>query len=311
MAGVPAVAHRRRWIAAAGIGCGVRPGIRWPVSYGRPRCRAKATYAHDPGHGQRPDGRRRRKSVPDCVASSREARSSQADRIRAGKKTSCCVTTRGRNARALNGLGRRLGALTARLLGPGVLGFDRRILATIRLAARRLPATELALTLRVLAVTLVPAPRLVLACASFAQADPPAWSAPSGRTVVLCFTVRGAHGSGNSQGKCSGRVCKHSPRALSKREQDPLSPVYRRLANQTANQTLSSLRSEPDAHGSAAVRTIVFPRTTPRDKWSHRRAGNKDPQRCPSNDHRLENKTMRQTVSSTRWEQDTGALPFA
>jgi len=31
--------------------------------------------------------------------------------------------------------------------------------------------------------------------------------------------------------------------------------------------------------------------------------------RCPSNDRLLENKTERQTVSSTRWEQEPGALP--
>ncbi len=32
--------------------------------------------------------------------------------------------------------------------------------------------------------------------------------------------------------------------------------------------------------------------------------------RRPSNDHRLENKTEKETVSSTRWEQGSGALPF-
>src|SRR5207248_1416158 len=31
--------------------------------------------------------------------------------------------------------------------------------------------------------------------------------------------------------------------------------------------------------------------------------------RCPSNGRLLENKTERQTVSSTRWEQEPGALP--
>jgi hypothetical protein len=151
------------------------------------------------------------------------------------------VTTRGHNVRVLNGLGRGLGALTALLLGLGVLGFDAGILATLSLAAGRLPAADLPQAFRVLAGALVPAPRLVLAPASFAQADPRARSAPSGRTAVLCFNVRGAHGSGNSQGKSSGRMRNHSPRALSKRDQDPFLPVYRLLANQKANQTLSSI----------------------------------------------------------------------
>ena len=45
-----------------------------------------------------------------------------------------------------------------------------------------------------------------------------------------------------------------------------------------------TLGVEPDAHRSVAVGTIDFPRTRPRDKWSHRRAGNKNPNRCRSGD---------------------------
>src|SRR5262249_12746478 len=99
-------------------------------------------------------------------------------------------------------------------------------------------ATELPPAFRVLAGALVPAPRLVLALAAFAQAPARVWSARPGQTPVALRNVKGAHGSGNSQGKSSGWMRDHSPRAPSKRDQDPSSPVSRRLANQTANQTL-------------------------------------------------------------------------
>jgi hypothetical protein len=69
------------------------------------------------------------------------------------------VTTRRHNLWVLNGLGRGLGALTARLLRLGVLGFDPGVLATLGLPPGCLPATNLALAFRVLAVALVPAPR--------------------------------------------------------------------------------------------------------------------------------------------------------
>ena len=46
---------------------------------------------------------------------------------------------------------------------------------------------------------------------------------------------------------------------------------HRRARNKTRN-------------GSAALQTIVFPGTRQRDKRSHRRAGNKNPERCPPND---------------------------
>jgi hypothetical protein len=87
-----------------------------------------------------------------------------------------------------------------------MLGFDAGVLATFSLAASRLPAVDLPQAFGVLAVALVPAPRLVFASTSFAQAYPPAWSAPSGQTAVLCFNVRDAHGSCDSQGKSSGRM---------------------------------------------------------------------------------------------------------
>ena len=232
MAGMPAAAHPRR-CAEAGIGCGVQPGIRWPASCGHPRCRARATYVPGPGRCERPGGRRCSNSEPGCAARSPAVRSSLADRIRGEGKISCCVTTRGRNFRVLNGLGRDFGSLPALLLGLGMLGFDADVLTTFGLAASRLPAADLTQAFRVLAIALVPASRLVLVSASFAQAGPTAWSAPSGQTAVALRTVKGAHGSGNSQGKSSGRMHEHSLRAHSKLETSAGFPVYRLLKNKT------------------------------------------------------------------------------
>jgi hypothetical protein len=286
MAGVPAAAHRRRWCAEAGIGCGVRPGIRGPASSGHPRCRERATSVPGPGRCERPGGRRCRNSEPGCAARSPGIRSSLADRIRGEKKIFCCVTTRGRNFRVLHGLGRDFGSLPALLLGLGLLGFDADVLTTFGLAASRLPAADLTPALRVLAIALVPAPRQVLASASFAQADPRARSPRSGQTAVAWRTVKGAHGSGNSQGKSSGRMREHSLRALSKLETNAGMPVYRLLENKTGEKTVSSSRWEQDMQRRAARRTIIDSRTRQRKKRSHRRAGNKTPERCPSDDRK-------------------------
>ena len=119
---------------------------------------------------------------------------------------------RGVTSEALNGLGRGLGSLTALLLCLGVLGFDLGVLATFGLPPRRLPAADLPQAFRLLAVALVPAPRLVLAPAPFAQADPQARSAPSGPAAMLSLNVAGAHGRSCSQGKARGECVEHSPR---------------------------------------------------------------------------------------------------
>ncbi len=205
-----------------------------------------ATYVPGLGRCQRPGGRRRSKSVPGCAARSQGVRSSLADRRREEEKIFCCVTTRRRNFRILNGFGRGLGALSAFLFSLGMLGFDAGILATFGLAASRLPALDLPLAFRVLAVALVPASWLILASAPFAQADPWAGSAPSGQMAVALRTVKGAYGSGNSQGKSSGRMRDHSLRALSRFDPDAFLPVYRCLENQTKRETVSSSRWEQD-----------------------------------------------------------------
>ena len=116
------------------------------------------------------------------------------------------MTTRRRNLWVFNGLGRDFGLLAALFLGLGVTVLDHGVLAASGLAASRQPAADFPLALWILAVALVPAPRQVLAFATFAQADPRARPAASGQTAVWLRNVRGAHGSGYSRGKSSGRM---------------------------------------------------------------------------------------------------------
>jgi len=208
----------RRCRSAAETGVGVRPGTRRPASCGHSMCREQATCVRGPGRCEPPDGRRDNSSVRGCGVSSRAAHSSPADRIREGKKSFCCVTTRRRNLWVFNGLRRSLDPLAARALGLGVPGFGKGVLAMFGLPLCRLPLADLAEAFRLLTVELVPAPWLVLAPAPFAQASPRARSAPSGLRSVLSLTLAGAHGRLDSQGKSSGRMCLHSPRALSKRD---------------------------------------------------------------------------------------------
>ena len=205
----------------AGWGCGLaaeggaagRLGTRWRASSARPRCREKATCVHGLGHCQRPADRRGRSSVRGCGASSRGVRGSLAARIREGKKTFCCVTTRRRKFWVLNGLRRGLDSLAARFLGLSVPGFGPDVLATLGLPPRGQPPADLSPAFGILAVALVPAPRLVLAPTPVAEANPRARSAPSGRTALFSRTLTSAHGRCLSQGKSSGRMFDHSPRA--------------------------------------------------------------------------------------------------
>ena len=165
------------------------------------------------------------------------------------------MTTRGRNFGVFNGLGRGLRALTALLFGLGMLGFDAVILTTFSLAASRLPTSDFPQAFRVLAVALVPASWLVLVPASFAKASPRTRSPRSGQTTVSLSTVEAADGSCNSQGKSSGRMLPHSPRAI-KLEQDAYPPVYRLLENKTERQTGSF-----DAPGTRTL-TLLTKRST-------------------------------------------------
>jgi hypothetical protein len=157
---------------AAGTGARERLDTRGPASCGHPRCREKATCVPDPGHYALPVGRQRSSTAPGCGPSSRGVRGSPAGRISEGKKRFCCVTTRLRNVWVRNGLERGPGSSTALLFRLGVATFSLGVLAMFGLAPGGLPATDLPLALRILAVALVPAPRHVLATTSFAQTGP-------------------------------------------------------------------------------------------------------------------------------------------
>jgi hypothetical protein len=161
----------------------------------------------------------------------------QPGRLHNGRqKIFCCVTTRWRNLWALSDLWCGLGPLAALFLYPRVLDFDFGVVAMLRLALRRLPAIDLSQAFRILAVPLVPTPRLVLTSARFVQAGPRAGAARSGLGTGLCLNVVVAHGRFDLPRESSGRMCHHSPRARSKREQNDCLPVYGCLKEQDRDQ---------------------------------------------------------------------------
>ena len=138
-----------------------------------------------------------------------------------GKKSPRGVTTRRCKFWFFNGLGQGLRSLAARLFGLRVLVFDVAVLATFGLPPGAAPAVQLALAIRMLAVALVVTTRPVFACAPVAQTRPRARTAPAARprlAAVSSRTLTSAHGRLDLPGESSGRVCNHSPRALSKRE---------------------------------------------------------------------------------------------
>jgi len=181
-------------------------------------------------------------TVPGCGTRPRGVRGSPVDRITEEKKKFCCVTTRRRNLWVFNGLGRSLGPLTALALGLGVLGFGLGVLAMFGLPPRCLPLADLAETFRLLAVALVPAPRLVGASAAFAHAAPWTRSAPSGRAVGLWFNVEGGPREDRSpKGKLGENVSAFSSGAFKSRTRQP-STSLSLGANKTKNKTNSAAR---------------------------------------------------------------------
>lgn len=195
-----------RWMRRVGAGTAGRgrPGTHRHASGGHSRCREPATCVRDPGHCRLPVGKRNSSSALGCGSSSGAVHDTPDDRIRESKKNFCYVTTRRRNLGVLRCLGIGFGLSAARTLGLSVLGFDLDVQAMSGLPLRRLPAADLPQAFRLLAVTLVPTPRLVLASAAFAQAHPRARSSRSGTARALWFNVAGAHGSAISQGTARG-----------------------------------------------------------------------------------------------------------
>jgi hypothetical protein len=171
-----------------------RPGIPACVLGGPGRCHAVATCVHDPVPGQPPGGRHRRSRLPGCAPTSGPVHSTPAGRTTAAGKNFCCVTTRRRSFRLFQGLWHRLGALAARTLRLGVLGFGAIMLASSGLPLCCLPAPYQAQAFGILAVPLVPTPRLIAAPTAFAQAD--AWPR-SPRTMLVTavwLIMAAAHG---------------------------------------------------------------------------------------------------------------------
>ena len=165
--------------------------------------------------------------MPGCGPRSRGLHGSLADRRAEAKKKFIYVTTRGRNFGVFNGLGHNLSLLTAHLFCLSASGSDMGILAPFGLAPCRLPAANLPLTLRLLAVALNAAPWLVLALASLAQADPRSRSTPSGQTAMSSRNVASAHGRYLLPRESSGRVLELSLRASLKYESDRCLIGYR------------------------------------------------------------------------------------
>jgi hypothetical protein len=174
--------------------------------------------------------------VPSCGPSSRGVRGSLGGCIVEGEKSYCCVTTRRRNFWLCSSLRSGLHSLAARFFRLSVPGFGVGMLAGSGLPLCRLPAADLQSAFRILAIALVPTPRLVLALTSFAQANPWARSALPGPTVMFSRTLASAHGRCFSQGKARGEC----PTILSERYQN-------------ANETLPR-------------QSIGFPRTRQRTK---------------------------------------------
>ena len=117
------------------------------------------------------------------------------------RKNVCCVTTRLRNFWFFRWLWRRGGSATACLLGLGMLGPGGLVLPASGLSPGRQPSPDPTQAVGVLAVTLVPASRRVLAPTAFAQAEPRSRT-PTGAAVWLMMTR--AHGRVVSQGSARG-----------------------------------------------------------------------------------------------------------
>ena len=209
---------------------------RWLASSVRPRFREIATCVRGRGRFARPVGRRNSSSELDCGSSWWGDGNNLADRTMARKKRSEV-----RDHAAVQVLiFRRAGTGTWLAGGELVRAWACWALTLWswrRLACRpgAVPAVQLALAIRMLTVALVVTTRPVFACAPVAQTQRSAGGAAarSRLAAVISRTLASAHGRFDLPRESSGRVCNHSPRALSKREQRKRSRY-------------SSARAEPD-----------------------------------------------------------------
>jgi hypothetical protein len=191
----------RRVAAENAAGESRRAGsTRKRASVGLLKCHETAICVRGRGHCELPDDTQRSNSVPGCGSRSGAVHSTPAGCTKNSKKNFCCVTTRRCNLWTVHRLRRGLGSFAAHALSLGVPRFDRCGLATLGLPSRGLPTADLAQAFRVLAIALVPLPRVIPSPATFAQTDPRARSSLSGTAAGLWLIVEGAHGSGFSQG---------------------------------------------------------------------------------------------------------------
>lgn len=144
------------------------------------------------------------------------------------------MTTRRRNFDRFGGLRQRSGTLTARTFGLGMLDFGCLFLPPPGLSLRRLPATNQAQAFRILAVALIPAPRLVLLSTPLAQANPRPRSAAA--TVWLIMTL--AHGRCFSQGTARGNVLPFPSGAFQNRQPDGCANLYFRTGTRQRRKRL-------------------------------------------------------------------------
>src|SRR5215213_3902414 len=119
-----------------------------------------------------------------------------------------------------------------------MLGFGGLVLTPLGLPLRRLPTPHQPQAFRILAVMLIPTPRLVLASTTFAQADARPWS--SATTVWLIMTT--AHGSAFSQGTARGERANVLLGRLSKSRSQSILPCK----NQTRKETARERRGQGD-----------------------------------------------------------------
>lgn len=197
------------------------------ASSGRLTCRGTSTYARGRGRSEPPSGR------PDCNSRFGDGLTVGADRSipaghkSGGKKTLESVTTRSRNIRIRGSLRSGLRPSAALPLVSGMARFDFRRASALGLTALGLPAADQTQALRVLAVALIPAPRLVSLAAALAETHPPARFSPAG--LGTCFSSRliGAHGSCRLPWLSPGKTV-NLPRAFSFKKGNHRLSVYRR-----------------------------------------------------------------------------------